>query len=48
MTGFEYNAAIDMLQEGQIQNELKCISNIRDRYDGRKRSPFDEAECGHH
>ena len=21
---------------------------IRARYDGRKRSPFDEAECGHH
>ena len=27
---------------------MKCIQNIRDRYDGRKRSPFDEAECGHH
>jgi len=24
------------------------IQHIRDRYDGRKRSPFDEAECGHH
>jgi hypothetical protein len=21
---------------------------VRDRYDGRKRNPFDEAECGHH
>jgi uncharacterized protein (DUF608 family) len=48
MTGFEYTAAVGMLQEGQIENGLKCISNIRDRYDGRKRSPFDEAECGHH
>ena len=48
MTGFEYTAAIGMLQEGQTENGLKCISNIRDRYDGRKRSPFDEAECGHH
>lgn len=48
MTGFEYTAAIGMLQEGQIENGLKCISNIRARYDGRKRSPFDEAECGHH
>jgi len=27
---------------------LTCISNIRNRYDRRKRSPFDEAECGHH
>ena len=48
MTGFEYTAAIGMLYEGQTKNGLKCISAIRDRYDGRKRSPFDEAECGHH
>ena len=48
MTGFEYAAAIGMLYEGQTENGLKCISNIRNRYDGRKRSPFDEAECGHH
>lgn len=48
MTGFEYTAAIGMLQEGQTENGLKCIRNIRDRYDGRKRSPFNEAEAGHH
>jgi hypothetical protein len=48
MTGFEYTAAVGMLYEGQTSDGLKCIRNIRDRYDGRKRSPFDEAECGHH
>jgi len=48
MTGFEYTAAVGMLYEGQTDDGLKCIKNIRDRYDGRKRSPFDEAECGHH
>jgi len=48
MTGFEYTAAVGMLYEGQRDDGLKCISNIRERYDGRKRSPFDEAECGHH
>ena len=48
MTGFEYTAAIGMLYEGDIDNGLKCISAIRDRYDGQKRNPFDEAECGHH
>ena len=48
MTGFEYVAAVGMLYEGQTENGLKCIENIRNRYDGRKRSPFDEAECGHH
>jgi len=48
MTGFEYAAAVGMLYEDQTKEGLKCIRNIRDRYDGRKRSPFDEAECGHH
>jgi hypothetical protein len=48
MTGFEYTAAVGMLYEGQVDNGLECIKNIRDRYDGSKRSPFDEAECGHH
>ncbi len=48
MTGFEYTAAIGMLQEGQIEDGLLCIRNIRDRYDGKKRSPFNEAEAGHH
>ena len=48
MTGFEYTAAIGMLYEGQLKSGLQCMQNTRDRYDGRKRSPFDEAECGHH
>ncbi len=48
MTGFEYTAAIGMLYEGDIDAGLKCIAAIRDRYDGLKRNPFDEAECGHH
>ncbi|MFH1718909.1 MAG: GH116 family glycosyl-hydrolase [Planctomycetota bacterium] len=48
MTGFEYAAAVGMLYEGRPDDGLKCIGNIRERYDGRKRSPFDEAECGHH
>ena len=48
MTGFEHTAAAHMIYEGQTEDALKVISAIRDRYDGRKRSPFDEAECGHH
>jgi len=48
MTGFEYTAAIGMLYEGQESTGLQAIRDIRSRYDGRKRSPFDEAECGHH
>ncbi len=48
MTGFEYVAAIGMLYENQTDSGLMCIKNIRDRFDGRKRNPFDEIECGHH
>jgi uncharacterized protein (DUF608 family) len=48
MTGFEYTAAVGMLFEGLEEEGLICIRNIRNRYDGLKRSPFDEAECGHH
>jgi hypothetical protein len=48
MTGFEYAAAIGMLYEGQTEAGLKCITSIRSRFDGEKRNPFDEPECGHH
>jgi uncharacterized protein (DUF608 family) len=48
MTGFEYAAAVGMLYEGLEDEGLKCIRLIRARYDGRRRNPFDEAECGHH
>jgi len=48
MTGFEYTAAIGMLYEGMTEEGLKCIADIRHRYDGKKRSPFNEAECGYH
>lgn len=48
MTGFEYTAAVGMLYEGMEKEGLEMIKNIRDRYDGLKRSPFDEIECGHH
>jgi hypothetical protein len=48
MTGFEYTAAVHMLYEGQVAEGLEYIRAIRARYDGRRRNPFDEAECGHH
>ncbi|MEP3837794.1 MAG: GH116 family glycosyl-hydrolase [Algibacter sp.] len=46
MTGFEYTAAVGMMYEGQTENGLTTIKNIRDRYNGLKRNPFNEAECG--
>ena len=48
MTGFEYCAAVGMIYEGQVEDGLKCIKAIRDRFDGAKRNPFDEPECGKH
>jgi non-lysosomal glucosylceramidase len=48
MTGFEYTAAVGMLYEDDVADGLGCVRDIRARYDGRKRNPFDEAECGHH
>lgn len=48
MTGFEYSANVHMLYEGLTDSGLRSIAAIRARYDGQRRSPFDEAECGHH
>lgn len=48
MTGFEYCAATSMLYEGMREEALRCITAIRDRFDGAKRNPFSEPECGHH
>ena len=47
MTGFEYSTAAHMIYEGQLKNGLKVFKNIRDRYDGYKRNPFNEGEFGH-
>ena len=48
MTGFEYSAAVEMAYEGMESDALKCVTSIRNRFDGAKRSPFDEPECGRH
>jgi uncharacterized protein (DUF608 family) len=48
MSGFEYCAATGMIYENQEDNALTCIKSIRDRFDGEKRNPFNEPECGHH
>ena len=48
MTGFEYTAAANMIYAGLRDEAVQVVSDIRARYDGAKRSPFDEAECGHH
>ncbi|HEY6740547.1 MAG TPA: GH116 family glycosyl-hydrolase [Actinopolymorphaceae bacterium] len=47
-TGLEYTAAAGLLYEGLVSEGVQVIEDVRRRYDGRKRNPFDEAECGHH
>ena len=48
MTGFEYVVAGLLAMNGRLDEAERVVRDIRDRYDGAKRNPFDEAECGHH
>src|SRR5207244_123391 len=48
MTGFEYAAAALMIYAGMVPEGVECIENVRRRYDGERRNPWNEAECGHH
>jgi len=47
-TGIEYQVAAHLIYEGYIDEGLTIIKAVRDRYDGYKRNPWDEVECGHH
>ncbi len=46
MTGFEYALAGLMISEGMENEGKRLIKAIRDRYDGEKRNPWNEIECG--
>ncbi|MCX6345053.1 MAG: GH116 family glycosyl hydrolase, partial [Armatimonadetes bacterium] len=46
MNGYEYSAAILMIQMGLIDEGMTCVKAIRDRYDGEWRNPWNEIECG--
>ena len=46
MNGYEYQAAIHMIQEGLVKEGLNVVRSIRNRYDGEKRNPWNEFECG--
>src|SRR5206468_9736057 len=46
-TGIEYQVAAHCLYEGLIEEGLRIVQAVRDRYDGAKRNPWDEVECGH-
>ncbi len=47
-TGVEYQVAAHMIYEGLLEEGLAIAGGARERYDGRKRNPWNEIECGGH
>ncbi len=47
-SGTEYQVASHLIYEGAVQAGIELVKAVRDRYDGRRRNPWDEVECGHH
>jgi len=47
-TGIEYQVAAHLIYEGFVDEGLAIVRGVRDRYDGTRRNPWDEVECGHH
>jgi hypothetical protein len=47
-TGIEYQVAAHMIYEGMIDEALTIVKAARDRYDGARRNPWNEVECGDH
>ena len=46
MTGFEYALAGLMIHQGFVSEGERMVKAIRDRFDGEKRNPWNEFECG--
>jgi len=47
-TGIEYQVASHLIYEGFVEEALQLVRAVRARYDGERRNPWDEIECGHH
>ncbi len=47
-TGIEYEVASLMLFEEMTDEALRIVKAAHDRYDGTKRNPYNEIECGDH
>jgi non-lysosomal glucosylceramidase len=47
-TGIEYQVASHLIYEGFIKEGLTIVKALRERFDGLRRNPWDEPECGHH
>jgi non-lysosomal glucosylceramidase len=47
-TGIEYLFATQLMYHGMAREGVQCFEDVRKRYDGERRNPWDEPECGHH
>lgn len=47
-TGVEYTAALGLAVQGDREAAEHVVADVRNRYDGRTRNPFNEVECGNH
>jgi uncharacterized protein (DUF608 family) len=47
-TGLEYVYATGLALHGEAALADDVVAAVRERFDGARRNPFDEAECGHH
>ncbi len=48
MNGFEYQVASHMINEGMLEEGLAITKSVHERYDAKKRNPYNEIECGDH
>ena len=46
-TGIEYQVASHLMMIGETEKGLDIVKTCRKRYDGIRRNPFNEYECGH-
>jgi non-lysosomal glucosylceramidase len=47
-TGIEYLVAAQFIERGMLREGLHVVEDVRKRFDGERRNPWDEPECGHH
>ncbi len=47
-TGIEYEVAALLIYENRAEEAFRIVRDVRARYDGRERNPWNEIECGDH
>ncbi len=47
-TGIEYLYATQLIYAGMLREGIRTFEDVRRRFDGERRNPWDEPECGRH